>query len=233
MSRLRAALAWLSFALVALALAFAFVLSPAEATMGQVVRLLYVHVGSAWNAMLAFGVVFLASLAYLRARRPVWDRLAAASAEVGVVFTTVTLVSGSFWARAVWNTWWRWEPRLTTTLLLWFVYVAYLLIRESVESPERRGTVAAVVGIVGFADVPVVYLSARLWGGFHPASVELAPPMVTSLLVAVGAFTALYAYLTWLALDLQTLRGLALELRGRAEARGAPAARVRTGDTTA
>ncbi|MBE3591188.1 MAG: cytochrome c biogenesis protein CcsA [Firmicutes bacterium] len=184
--------------------------------MGQVVRLLYFHVGSAWNAFLAFGVVLIGSVAFLRTRAPRWDRLAAASAEIGVVFTTVTLLSGMFWARAVWNTWWRWEPRLTTTALLWFIYVAYLILRSSVEEPERRGTLAAVVGIAGFLDVPLVYFSARWWGGFHPSAVEMSGSMVLALVASVFAFTALYAELLGLAVATRAAEDRLARLRAGA-----------------
>ncbi|MBX5475549.1 MAG: cytochrome c biogenesis protein CcsA [Clostridia bacterium] len=209
--------AWSAYVLVAVALWLAFVFAPPEAIMGEVVRLLYFHVGSAWNAFLAFGVVLVGSVAFLRTRAPRWDRLAAASAEIGVVFTTVTLLSGMFWARAVWNTWWRWEPRLTTTALLWFIYVAYLLLRTSVEDPERRGTLAAVVGIAGFLDVPLVYLSTHWWGGFHPSAVEMSGSMVLALVGSVFAFTALYAELLWVAVSTRSLEDRLARLRARAE----------------
>lgn len=206
-------LPWVTYALVVLALLLAFVLTPPEATMGQVVRLLYFHVGAAWNAFLAFGVVCLASVAFLRSRAPRWDRLAAASAEVGVLFTTITLLSGSFWARAVWNTWWRWEPRLTSTLLLWFIFVAYLVVRESLDEPERRGVVSAVIGIVGFVDVPIVYYASRWWSGFHPASAELTGIMVAGLMASLVAFTALYIHLLALAVTVRSLEARAARAR--------------------
>lgn len=236
--RVASILPWVTYALVVVALLFAFVLTPPEATMGQVVRLLYFHVGAAWNAFLAFGAVLLASVAFLRSRAPRWDRWAAASAEVGVVFTTVTLISGSFWARAVWNTWWRWEPRLTSTLLLWFIYVAYLLVRESIDEPERRGVVAAVIGIVGFVDVPIVYFSSRWWSGFHPATAELTGIMVAGLMASVVAFTALYAHLVWLAVSVRSLEARAGEARARLEGpepQGSPSSdvgRARPGEAT-
>src|SRR5690606_1870764 len=137
----------------------ALIYAPPERTMGEVQRIFYFHVASAWNAFLAFIVVAAASIAYLLTRQPRWDQLAHASAEVGVLFTTLTLMGGTLWMRPVWNTWWTWDPRLTTTLILWFIYVGYLLLRSLTEGSERRARLAAIYGIIGFIDVPIVYLS--------------------------------------------------------------------------
>ncbi|MDI3269811.1 MAG: cytochrome c biogenesis protein CcsA [Bacillota bacterium] len=204
MKRLRG-LGWLAYLTVGTALLLAFLYAPPEAVMGEMVRFLYFHVGSAWVAFLAFGITALASILFLWQRRFLYDQWAAASAEIGVLFTAITLITGMFWARAVWNVWWRWEPRLTTTLILWFIFVAYLLIRSAIEDRQRRGVVAAVVGLVGFANVPLVYLASRLWGGFHPAGAHLEGRMVVALLVSVLAFTVLYGYLFLLALRVRRL----------------------------
>lgn len=175
----------------------ALVYAPPERTMGDVQRIFYFHVASAWNAFLAFLVVAGASVAYLITRRPRWDHLAHASAEVGVLFTTLTLMGGTLWMRPVWNTWWTWDPRLTTTLILWFIYVGYLLLRSLTEGAERRARYAAIFGIIGFIDVPIVYLSAVWWRTIHPSPAEtsFASPMVLALVVNVLAYTALYVYL--------------------------------------
>lgn len=189
--------------------------APPDAEQGEVQRLMYVHVPAAWLAYLAFAVVFVASIAYLRTTRTRWDRLAAASAEIGVLFTALTILLGSLWARPVWGTWWTWDPRLTTTAVLLLIYLGYLAVRRLTESPPRRARWAAVVGIVGFIDVPIVHLSVLWWRSLHQGPTvarlggpTIAPIMLAALLVAVAAFTLVYLYL------------LVLRLRvGRAEER--------------
>jgi heme exporter protein C len=177
------------------------VVSPPDAEQGELIRLMYVHVPSAWVAYLSFAVVFVASIAYLKTRRTRWDRLAAASAEVGVLFTALTIVLGSIWAKPVWGTWWTWDPRLTTTAILLFIYVGYLAIRRVPDSPMRRARWAAVLGIVGFVDVPIVHLSVRWWRSLHQAPARLigVPDLVPAMGAALGvgflAFTLAYLYL--------------------------------------
>jgi heme exporter protein C len=182
------------------AIYMAFVYAPKEATMGDVQRIFYFHVGAAWTAFLAFFVVFLGGVAYLRTRDRRWDALAVSSAEIGVVFTTIALAMGSIWAKPAWGAWWTWDPRLTTTTVLWLIYVSYLILRGTIDEPERRARFAAVVGIVGFVDVPIVFLSIRLWRTIHPVLVksegfDMAPEMVQALLAALLACTLLYACL--------------------------------------
>ena len=140
---------------------------PADAEQGDVQRLMYVHVPAAWLAFLSFGVVFLASVAYLRTGRIRWDRVAVASAEIGVLFCVLTLVLGSLWGRPVWGTWWTWDPRLTTTVVLLLIYVGYLSLRSVADSPSRRAHWSAVVGVVGFVDVPIVHMSVVWWRSLH------------------------------------------------------------------
>ncbi|MGH2658310.1 MAG: heme ABC transporter permease CcmC [Actinomycetota bacterium] len=177
-------------------------LAPADAVQGDVQRLMYVHVPAAWLAYLAFSVVFVGSVAYLITSRSRWDRLAAASAEIGVLFTALAIALGSLWGKPVWGTWWTWDPRLTTTAVLLLVYLGYLAVRRLPESPRRRGRWAAVVGILGFLDVPIVHLSVVWWRSLHqPPTVlraggpAIAGPMLAALLLAVAAFSVLYAYL--------------------------------------
>ncbi len=196
----RVALAALTAALIVSALVAAFIIAPPEMDMGDVQRIFYFHVASAWTAFLAFFVVFLASIAYLKTRAARWDIVASSAAEIGVVFTSVTLLSGSVWARSAWGTWWTWEPRLATTLMLWLIYVAYLLLREMVDEPERRGVFAAVFGIAGFADVPIVFMSVRWWRSLHPAVVtsegfNMDSQMLPALFLSLVAFSVLFAYL--------------------------------------
>src|SRR5207237_8530061 len=158
-------------------------------------------------AYLACAGVFGASIGYLATRKTRWDRLAAASAESGVLFTALTIVLGSIWAKPVWGTWWTWDPRLTTTAILLLIYVGYLAVRRLPDSPARRSRWAAVVGIVGFLDVPIVQLSVTWWRSLHQGPTvrllgksTIAPIMLAALLVGVFAFTLLYLYLMTLRL---------------------------------
>lgn len=180
---------------------FSLVIAPREAVQGNVFRLIYVHVPSAWLAYLSFAVVLVGSIGYLVTRKIRWDRVAAASAEIGVLFTALTIVLGSLWAKPVWGTYWTWDPRLTTTAIMLLVYVGYLAVRRLPDNPAKRARWAAVVGIVGFVDVPIVHLSVRWWRGQHQAPArllgvpEMAPLMGAALVIAVVAFTLLYLYL--------------------------------------
>ena len=167
--------------------------------MGNVQRIFYFHVPSAMMAFLGFGIVALGSVLYLARRDPRWDILAHSAAEIGVLFCTIVLVTGPIWARPIWNTWWTWEARLTLTLLLWLIYVAYLLLRMYVEEPELRARFAAVLGIVGFLLVPFVYFSVHLWGGLHPKNVlrreSLDPTMGRVFLFSAMTFVVLFLVL--------------------------------------
>jgi heme exporter protein C len=185
---------------------------PADAEQGDVQRLMYLHVPSAWLAYLAFFVVFVGSVQYLRTRRTRWDRVAHASAEIGVLFTALAIALGSLWGKPVWGVWWTWDPRLTTTAILLLIYVGYLAVRRVSDSPGQRTKWGAVVGVIGFVDVPVVHLSVTWWRSLHqPPSVlragapSLAPPMLLTLLLAVAAFTVLYVYLLVLRLRVERL----------------------------
>jgi heme exporter protein C len=217
---------------IAVTLVMALFVTPPDAEQGQVFRLIYVHVPSAWLAYLSFAVVLVASIAYLRTRRTRWDRLAASSAEIGVVFTALTLILGSIWAKPVWGTWWTWDPRLTTTAVLLLVYVGYLAVRRLTDDPRRRATWSAAVGIVGFIDVPIVHLSVEWWRSLHQAPAvarvapRMSPIMAWTLVLAVLAFTVLYAFLLVLRLRVGRLeeRAVAEALSPRIGARAAAAA---------
>ena len=177
--------------------------APTDSVLGQVQRIFYFHVPIAVMSFLAFFVVFLASVVFLVRRSPFWDRLAHASAEVGVVFVTLALITGVIWARPIWNTWWTWEPRLTTTLILWLIYVAYLTIRSYAPSMRQGQIYSAVVGIVGFVDVPIVYYSVIWWRSIHPSPVvgplagdgALNSTMLAVLLFSFVTFLVFFAYL--------------------------------------
>jgi heme exporter protein C len=196
------------------------VVAPPDATQGDVQRLMYVHVPAAWLAYLSFFVVFVCSIAYLKTKRVRFDRVAHASAEIGVLFTALTVVVGALWGKPVWGTYWTWDPRLTTTAIMLLMYVGYLAVRRLPDNPVRRARWAAVVGIVAFADIPIVQLSVEWWRSLHQGPTirllgesTIAPIMLAALLVAVAAFTVLYAYL--MAVRLRVGR---LEDRAAAEA---------------
>jgi heme exporter protein C len=183
------------------------VVAPPDAVQGEVQRLMYVHVPAAWLAYLSFFVVFVSSVAYLRTRRIRWDRIAAASAEIGVLFTALAIALGALWGKPIWGTWWTWDPRLTTTAMLLLIYLAYLAVRRVVDNPSRRARWAAVIGIVGFLDVPIVHLSVVWWRSLHQQATllrvggpEIHGSMLAALLVGVVAFTLVYAYLMTLRL---------------------------------
>ena len=154
-------LGWLAMGALAAAAIMALVVAPDDAQQGTVYRLMYVHVPSAWLAYLSFFVVFVASIAFLKTGKIRWDRLAASSAEIGVLFTALTIVLGSVWGKPVWGTWWTWDPRLTTTAVMFLIYVGYLAVRKLPDSPAKRARWAAVVGIVGFADLTLGAASQR------------------------------------------------------------------------
>lgn len=205
-----------------------FLWAPEERTLGPIQRIFYFHVGSAWNAYLAFFIVFVVSILYLVRRRQSLDMVAVAAAEVGIVFTILTLITGTFWARASWNTWWTFDPRLTTTAIMLFMYIAYLLVRAAADGEDRRGRLGAVFGIVAFATVPLVHYSATWWRGMHPTvidiqaqapKIEMDERMLTAMMVGLVALTVVAAYLVLhrLTLEQMTRRTNLLKERARME----------------
>ncbi len=158
--------------LLVIAAAYAsFYIAPTERTMGTIQRIFYFHVGSAWAGGDAFFLCFIANLLYVWKRKPQYDALGVACAEVGLVLTTVVLITGPIWAHPVWGIWWTWDARLTSTFVLWLLYVSYLLLRTLIEETERRALLSALFGIFAFIDVPMVWFSIRWWRTQHPAPV--------------------------------------------------------------
>lgn len=168
-------------AALAVAIVVLLTYTPTEATMGQIQKVFYVHLPLAINTFVGALVVFVASIGYLAQRKSMWDDLAASAAKVTVLFCTGVLLTGMIWGRSAWGQWWTWSPRLTFSLMLWLLYAVYLMVRTSIESPQRRAMVSAVYGITAFLDVPLVWLSARLMPDIHPASIQLAAPMKLTL----------------------------------------------------
>ena len=194
---LKTALAAITGVMMLVDLYLIFMVAPTDSVLGHVQRVFYFHVPIAIMSFLAFFVVFIGSLMYLIKRTPKWDAIAHASAEVGVVFVTLALITGIIWARPIWNTWWTWEPRLTTTLILWLIYVAYLMVRSYAPSQSKGAIYAAVVGIIGFIDVPIVYYSVVWWRSIHPSPV-VGPFAQADALDGTMAWILLYSFITFL-----------------------------------
>ena len=214
-----------TLALLSYALYQAMVVAPTEATMGEVQRIFYYHVPSAVVAFTLFAINFLLSIVYVARRSPRVDALAVSTAEVGVVFCTVVLVTGPLWARPVWGIWWTWDARLTSTLLLWLIYVSYLLLRRYSTSGQTP-LLAAVLAIFGFLDVPFVYLANRLFRTQHPQPVYFGgggadPRMTHALLLNMAAFACFALLVCWVRYNLE---------RGRQELDDAYGVRARRGN---
>jgi heme exporter protein C len=226
--------------MVVACVALIFFFAPAELTMGNVQRILYFHVGSAWVSSIAFFVALVSGILYLRKPNRKWDIISLASVEIGLAFTTMTIISGSVWGRPAWNTWWIWSPRLTSITVMWLVYVAYFMLRGAIEDPERRARFAAVYVIAGFVTVIFTFASIRLLRDIHPVVVGDAASaaeaegtsefasglesarMGITLLFSTLTFTALY--LAWLVnryrMEMNLERVEALKLRTLAKLRG-------------
>ncbi len=193
-----------------LALYMAFIQAPRERTMGDLQRIFYFHVPAGMVGLTAFAVNFFASLMYLIRKDRRWDGLALSAAETGVMFLAIVLITGPIWAKPVWFVWWTWSPRLTSSLILWLLYVAYLLVRNYVPDPERRAMMSAVFGIVAFVDAPIVWFSIRWWRDIHPSPMletgGLSSSMRPALWTCVGAFMLLLVYLIRRRYYLETAR---------------------------
>ncbi len=186
---------------VAAALGFAL-LTPAERTQGTPARMLYLHVPSIWLAYVAFVVTLAGSVAYLATRRMHWDHLAVSSAEIGVVFTGIAIVDGMIWAKPIWGVYWTWDARLTLTAVMFFVYLGYLALRRTIPDPPARAGRAAILGIVGAFQIPLVHFSVMWWRTLHqpptllrPDDMQIDGPLLAALWIGVAAFTVLYVAL--------------------------------------
>lgn len=186
--------------------------SPPDRLQGDFVRILYIHVPSAWLAFLAFGVTAAGSIGWLFTRRIGWDRIAEASAETGVLFTAITLATGMIWGKPVWGAYWDWgDARLATTALMFFVYLGYLALRRTTSDPYQQARRSAVLGAVAVVQVPLVYFSVKLWRTLHqgltirPDGIQMDGAMVMAMLVNLGAFTLLYLTLITFRTDLARL----------------------------
>lgn len=207
---------------MAVALWMAFFYAPTDAIEGQPQRIFYVHVPVAWIGMLAFVVMAVAGIFYLRTKDERWDWLARAAAEIGTLFITLALITGSIWGRTTWGTWWTWDARLTTTLILWFIYIGYLMLRSSMGRTPASARAGAVMSLICVVDVPIIYESVNWWRTLHPSAEvgvtgALPPTVVLTLMVSLLVFTTLYALLMIQAYQLQRAQTLAQRLRANLE----------------
>jgi heme exporter protein C len=185
-------------------------LAPVDSALGISQKIFYFHVPSAWAAALAFLINFIGSLRYLIKRDLRWDRIASSSAEIGVVFGAITLITGSIWARFAWGIWWTWDVRLTATLILWLAYMGYMLVRM-ISEDEKKRIFSAVIGIAAFANVPLVFLSIRWWRSIHPAVItrrglHLDTTMKVTFFVSLVAMTLFYLCLLKLRVKVERLK---------------------------
>ncbi len=196
---------WLGLATVVAVLAMlymALIYAPTERTQGQAQRIFYIHIGSAIITYVAYIVTAVASIGFLWKRSEWLDQLARSSAEVGLLINSILLVSGSIWGKAIWGTWWSWDARLTSTLILWFIYAGYLMLRAYGGDTPQIARSAAVIGIIGCIDIPIINQSVRWWRTLHPAPIvvrespALPATMLQAVFVALVAFFLLYLYLT-------------------------------------
>src|SRR5437660_7954283 len=201
-----------------------FLYVPTDAIEGIPQRIFYFHVPIAWIGMLAFGVLAVASIGYLWKKDERWDWLARASAEVGTIFITLALITGSIWGRTTWGTWWTWDARLTTTLILWFIYIGYMMLRSYMGRTPASARAGAVLAIIGLIDVPIIYESVNWWRTLHPQAVlplgsspQLPPEMLLTLVVAFVTFTLLFSFLMVQLYQLEKMQTLAQQLRASVE----------------
>ena len=194
--------------LLAVATYMVFFYAPMEAVMGNVQRVFYFHVSAGWVGMLGFLVAAIAGVAYLITAARKWDRTGLSAVEIGMVFAFINVVTGAIWARPIWNTWWTWDPRLTTATIMLLIYAAYLLLRQGIDDPDRRARFSAVYAIVGFLSVPLTFFSARLFRTIHPVVIgtnqpgaegafDMTPLMLQTFLFSLLTFTIIFADLLW------------------------------------
>jgi heme exporter protein C len=184
--------------LVATAIVAIFLVAPTEETMGDAQRIVYIHVSVAWMGLASFVFMAVTGGLYLVRRNLAWDHWSRAALEIGWLCCSLTLATGSLWAHSAWNTWWTWDPRLTTAFVLWAMYSAALVLRSGVDDPHRRARIGAVVAIVGALDVPLVVMATRWFRGIHPKSPHMEPTMQLVLLVSVVCFTVFFTALLFL-----------------------------------
>lgn len=198
----------LSVILLLAATGMVFFYAPLEAVMGAVQKVFYFHVAAGWVGMVGFLMALFAGIAYLRTKNMKWDIAGVAGVEIGMVFMLINIITGSIWARPIWNTWWTWDPRLTTATIMELVYAAYLMLRQGIEDPEKRARFGAVYAIIGFISVPLTFFSIRIFRTIHPVvigggdpgaegSFSMTPKMLQTFLFSLVVFSVLAVDLIW------------------------------------
>jgi heme exporter protein C len=218
----------ISIAMFVIAIGMVFFYAPVEAVMGLVQKVFYFHVSSAWVGMLGFLVAAIAGVACLKTGDRKWDIMGLAAVEIGMVFSFIAVVTGSIWARPIWNTWWTWDPRLTTTTIMLLIYAAYLMLRAGIEDPDRRARFGAVYAIVGFLSVPLTFFSARLFRTIHPivigagqpgaeGSFDMTATMLQTFMFSLLTFTVIFVTLLWHRIRLGRLQDKVEQLKLKLE----------------
>ncbi len=222
--RLLTALDILAALMILIAAGLVFFYAPVEEMMGQVQKVFYFHVGTAWVGMLGFLVAAVAGFFYLRNEKEIWDIVGLGAVEISLVFFLVAIIMGSIWARPVWNTWWTWDPRLTTAAIVELIYAAYMLLRSGVDDPGKRARFSAIYAIFGSVSVPLTFISIRLLRTIHPVVIggaeaasqggfNMDAPMKTAFFFSLAAFSVLFADLLWHRIRLGKLQSSVTELR--------------------
>lgn len=185
-----------------------FFYAPTERVMGAVQKVFYFHVAAGWVGMVSFFVAAVVGVLYLIKRTRNYDLISVAAIEIGIIFTLINVVTGAIWARPIWNAWWTWDPRLTTATIMELVYIAYLMLRQGIDDPERRARFGAVYAIIGFLSVPMTFFSIRIFRTIHPVVIggndptavgafDMTPRMFQTLMVSIGVFTIMFFDLIW------------------------------------
>lgn len=197
----------ITVSLLVIATGMVFFYAPMEAVMGQVQRVFYFHVAAGWVGMLSFMAAAIAGIIYLASGNRRWDIVGLSAVEIGVAFIFINIITGSIWARPIWNTWWTWDPRLTTATVMQLIYLAYLMLRQGIEDPDRRARFGAVYAILGFASVPLTFFSARMFRTIHPIVIAGSPAgegtfdmtttMLQTFLFSLLTFTFIFVDLLW------------------------------------
>ncbi len=214
----------ISILVLAVATYLALVFAPKELVMGDVQRVFYFHIGTAWTALLGFILAALFSVVYLVNKDLKWDRFQVAAVEVSMVFFLITIALGSIWARPVWNTWWTWDPRLTTAAVTELIYIAYFMLRQGIDDPDRRARFGAVYALVGGISAPITFFAIRLFRTIHPVVIgganaaaqggfNMTPDMLVAFFFALFAFTIIFIDLFWNRIQLGNLQNKVEELK--------------------
>jgi heme exporter protein C len=198
--------------------------APLEAVMGQVQRLFYFHVATAWVGMIGFVLAAVAGIIYLWKKDLKWDAISVAAVEISLVFFFIAIVLGSIWARPIWGTWWTWEPRLTTAAILQMIYMAYLLLRQGIEEPEKRARFGAVYTLLGGISVPITFISIRIFRTIHPVVIgsgsaeaqggfNMTPLMLQTMFFSILAFSVIFVTIFWHRMRMASLENRVEQLK--------------------